>query len=147
GHILAHGPLSRDAQLQQAATLLRGQIRAYGDLIQQGDRLGVIVPRQDDRDLVYQYLEEDPELTGKSQIIRANTGDADDRDFNPAFDSSTPISILTVHACKGIEFRAVHWLFCEDLAWHYNHEHYYTVVTRAKTSLDLYFTTNLPEVL
>jgi hypothetical protein len=54
---------------------------------------------------------------------------------------------MTVQGCKGLEFRAVHWLFCEELRYHHNSEHYYTVVTRAKTSLDLYYTSNLPDIL
>lgn len=55
--------------------------------------------------------------------------------------------ILTVKGCKGLEFRAVHWLFCEQLDHYHSTEHYYTVVTRAKTRLDIYYETALPQEL
>jgi superfamily I DNA/RNA helicase len=138
-------PLSRDRQLELAIGKLKQQIRVYADLIKQGDRLGVIVRRKRDRDAVFSYLEEDSQLVGKSKIIRAK--DEDEADYDPSFDPATPICILTLHGCKGLEFRAVHWLFCDDLSSYNDAEHYYTVVTRAKTSLDIYFTYELPQTL
>jgi superfamily I DNA and RNA helicase len=124
---------------------LKEQIRVYADLIKQGDRLGVIVAWKTDREKVYDYLEGQPALKGKSKIIRAK--DDSDDDYDPSFDPDTPICILTVQGCKGLEFRAVHWLFSDDLSYHHNAEHYYTVVTRAKTSLDIYYTNVLPQTL
>jgi hypothetical protein len=62
GRIDIIGPASRDDLLRQAAEKLRDQIRAYADLIQQGDLLGVIVARQNDREVIFSYLEDDPEL-------------------------------------------------------------------------------------
>jgi superfamily I DNA/RNA helicase len=146
GRIDVHGPLSKDGQLEAAANKLRDQIRAYADLIRQGDLLGIIVARTSDRDVVLTALESDPVLQGKSQIVRARTGDEDD-EYDPTLDSSRPICILTVQGCKGLEFRAVHWLFCEELSTYHNSEHYYTVTTRAKTSLDIYYTRSLPQIL
>jgi hypothetical protein len=145
GRIEIHGPSSRDAILRDMAARLRDQIRAYADLIQQGDLLGVVVARTDDRDLVHSYLENDPELSGKSQIVRARAGRDDSHD--PSISPAAPICILTLKACKGLEFRSVHWPFCEELAGYHNAEHYYTIVTRAKTSLDAYYTRNLPQEL
>ena len=138
-------PLSRDKQLEKAAGKLKEQVRVYADLIKQGDRLGVIVARRKDRETVFNCLEEDAALVGKSKIIRAR--DADDVDYDPSLDEDAPICILTVKGCKGLEFRAVHWLFCDELRSFHNEEHYYTVVTRAKTSLDVYHTRVLPQVL
>jgi superfamily I DNA and RNA helicase len=137
--------LSKDRQLEIAAARLQDQIRVYGDLIRQGDRLGVVVARRDDRDLVFEYLESIPALAGQSKIIRAREDRADN--YDPSFDSDVPICILTVKGCKGLEFRAVHWLFADDLGHHHKPEHYYTVVTRAKTSLDVCFTSGLPQIL
>jgi superfamily I DNA/RNA helicase len=137
--------LTKDQQLEIAATRLQEQIRVYGDLIREGDRLGVIVARKDDRDVVFSYLEAIPALTGKSKIIRSKE-DSDD-DYDPSFDPEAPICILTVKGCKGLEFRAVHWLFADELSHHYKAEHYYTVVTRAKTSLEISFTNVLPQIL
>ena len=146
GRIFPHGPLTADQQLAECATTLKDQVRVYGDLIQQGDRLGVVVARTEDRDRVLAYLEADPDLQGKAKIIRAKRDD-DGRSYDPAFDPDMPICILTVQGCKGLEFRALHWLFSEELSYHHTLEHYYTVVTRAKTRLDVYYTTNLPTAL
>ncbi len=145
GQIEIWGPLHPDRQLEQATTKLKDQVRVYADLIQQGDRLGVVVARKDARDIVFAHFEQDPVLKGKSKIVRARE-DGDDL-YDPSFDPDVPICILTVQGCKGLEFRSVHWLFCEELSRHHNNEHYYTVVTRAKTSLDIYYTKTLPQVL
>lgn len=145
GEIYVNGPLDKKAQMQQAAAKLKDQIRVYGDLIRQGDRLGVIVALTADRDSVFEYFESDETLRGKSKIIRAR--DEHEADYDPRFDPDFPICIVTVSGCKGLEFRAVHWLFCEELNYRYDNETYYTVVTRAKTILDLYYSTELPQEL
>jgi superfamily I DNA/RNA helicase len=137
--------LSKEMQLEKAAETLREQVRVYADLIAQGDRLGVIVARKNDRDVVFEFFEKDPALKGKSKIIRAR--EEDEGSYDPAFDLDVPICILTVQGCKGLEFRAVHWLFCDELRRFHKREHYYTVVTRAKTTLDIYYTTVLPSIL
>lgn len=137
--------LTKDQQLEITASLLRQQIRVYGDLISQGDRLGVIVARKDDREAAFHYLEAIPALAGKSKIIRSREESEDD--YDPSFDPEVPICILTVKGCKGLEFRAVHWLFADELAHYYTLEHYYTVVTRAKTSLNVYSSNALPQAL
>ncbi len=137
--------LTKDRQLEITALRLQEQIRVYGDLIRQGDRLGVIVARKDDREVVFSYLETVQALAGKSKIIRSKE-DSDDA-YDPSFDSDAPICILTVKGCKGLEFRAVHWLFADELSHHHKPEHYYTVVTRAKTSLDVSYTNALPQTL
>ena len=129
GRITIVGPMSADDQLRQLATKLKDQVRAYADLIQQGDRLGVIVARRDSRQVVKDFLDADSQLAGKSQIIRARN--EDERDFSPAFEANKPISILTVAGCKGLGFRAVHWAFCDDLSGYRTAEHYYTVVSRS----------------
>lgn len=138
-------PLPKAKQLELVAQTLEEQIRVYADRIKEGDRLGVIVALKKDRTLIHNYLEERKELKGKSKIMRAKD-DTDDR-YDPSFDADAPICILTVKGCKGLEFRAVHWLFCDESSHFHNPEHYYTVVTRAKTSLDIYYTDLLPQVL
>lgn len=147
GTVNVHDPLPREAQIEQAMQKLKDQVRVYAGLIAEGDKLAIVVARRNDREEVFYHLENDPDLKGKSQVIRAREDSGDDHD--PAFDPETPICILTVKGCKGLEFRSVHWLFCEDLKWSHTNEVYYTVVTRAKTSLDLYYTNQgkLPEVL
>ena len=145
GTIDLHGPLSRERQMAEAAEKLEKQIRVYADLIRQGDRLGVVVAQTDDREVVLDRLEKSNGLQGKVKIIRSKN--ENDTDYEPSFDPATPVCILSVAGCKGLEFRAVHWLFCEDLSHHYDNETYYTVVTRAKTSLDLYYSSALPQAL
>lgn len=147
GRVSVTGPLSRAEQLDRCALTLRDQIRVYGDRIRQGDRLGVIVPRKTDREAVFEALEKVPELRGKSQVMRARTGDADDRNFNPAVNNDCPVLILTAQGAKGLELRAVQWLFSEDLESYYTPEIYYTVVTRAKTSLDIYYMKKIPNLI
>lgn len=145
GHIEAHGPKDESAQINDVTDRLKAQIRAYAGLIQTGDRIGIIVPRKEDRYRVLRHLEHDPALVGKSQIIRARN-ETGDGAYSPEFDPDKPITILTVPASKGLEFRAAHWLFC-DISMYYTIEHYYTVVTRAKTRLDLYYETKLPQAI
>lgn len=135
--------LSKDEQLEIAKEKLKQQIRVYGDLIKMGDRLGIIVALKSDRDVVFQSLEQDDVLRGKSKIIKAKERNEDD----PSFEIDVPICILTVQGCKGLEFRTVHWLFADELKRYRKPEHYYTVVTRAKTSLDIYYTNELPQIL
>lgn len=145
GTIKMHGPLTKEAQVAGAAELIKEQIRVYEDLIRQGDRIGIIVARTEDRDFVSGTLEEDLDLMGKTKILRSRSDENDD--YDPSFDPERPISIVTVQGCKGLEFRAVHWLFCEELRKYHGDEHYYTVVTRAKTRLDVSYTRDLPDVL
>lgn len=137
--------LPENKQMELMANKLEEQIRVYADRIQEGDRLGVIVAYKNNRARVLAYLNGRPKLRGKAKIIRAKEAGFDD--YEPSFEADLPICILTVKGCKGLEFRAVHWLFCDDLSAFHNNEHYYTVVTRAKTSLDVYFTKTLPDVL
>lgn len=146
GTVDDHGPLSPNQQLADAAQRLADQIRVYSGLLGQGDRLGVIVPRITQRADVFAFLEAGPRLAGRCQIVRARTGDDDD-DHDPTLDPERPILIVTTKGVKGLEFRALHWLFCDDLAYYQTPELYYTVVTRAKTRVDLYYSTELPAEL
>ncbi len=143
GEIRTFGPAPKNAQLAEAGKNLKLQIRAYGDLIAGGDRLGVIVAKKAHRQEVLESLEAHDSLSGKCQIVRARELD-EDSDYSPTLDPGKPILILTAAACKGLEFRAAHWLFCDEGNYHFKAETYYTVVTRAKTRLDMYFEKSLP---
>lgn len=136
--------LSRAGQVAGAIAALKDQVRVYADMIAGGDRLGVIVPRKRDRQIVLDAFEATPELRGRSQIVRARSGEKDD-DHDTALDPSKPILIVTAQGSKGLEFRAVQWLFSDDLENLYTPEVYYTVVTRAKTSLDIYYENSMAE--
>lgn len=147
GRIDIHAFANQQACLDDLASRLIDQVRVYGDFLEQGDRLGVIVPRTTHRELVFNHLEAIRSLSGLSQIVRSRSGDPGDTNYSPALNSQKPILILTEQGSKGLEFRAAHWLFVDDLAKHRTDELYYTVVTRAKTSLDLYNTGALPQTL
>jgi superfamily I DNA and RNA helicase len=137
-------PHTKEWQLREATSKLREQVRAYGDFLRDGDRLGVIVARRNDRNLALNHFEDDEQLKGKAKIIKSR--DADE-DYDPSFVPDCPICIVTVKGCKGLEFRAVHWLFADELDRYHDSENFYTVVTRAKTSLDIYYTQFLPNTL
>ena len=145
GSVESVGPLSRDRQMAQAIIRLKSQIRVYADKIVLGDKLGVIVGKTDSRNEVYEHLENDPDLAGTSKIIRAREGPGDQ--YDPSIDPEVQICILTEKGCKGLEFRAVHWLYCDELDHHQNQKDYYTAVTRAKTSITFYYEDQLPQVL
>lgn len=136
---------TKQDQLGDAATKLKEQVRVYSDYLRAGDRIGIIVARREDREEVLEYLERDSDLRDMVQIVRAR--EAGEAAYDPAFAPDRPICILTLKGCKGLEFRTVHWLFCDELSHHHGNEDYYTVITRAKTSLDIYYTATLPDVL
>lgn len=146
GTITIHSnPLTSAQQLETARNRIIQQVRVYEDLIRQGDRIGIVVAPRERRREVFEYFSQDPELKDKVQEVRAR--DAGESAFDPELDSSRPIYILTVAGCKGLEFRALHWLFADDLVHRHTREEYYTVVTRAKTSIDIYYTKTLPPIL
>lgn len=145
GRFDVHGPLGREAQMDACIASLKEQLRVYGDFIEQGDRLGVVVAQRADREALFERMEEDFDLVGRSRIIRARDGSAED-DYAVGF-GAEPISIVTVKGCKGLEFRCAHWLFSESLDWAHNTQHYYTVVTRAKTEMDIYYERALPQAI
>lgn len=145
GSVTPSGPNSKSQQISAAIVKIKQQLRAYSSLIRSGDRIGVFVPRQDDREEVLNAFEADDDLAGKAKIIRSKAAEGD-RDYDPSFDDC-PIAILTELGSKGLEFRATHWLFCDDNKYYKTSEIYYTVVTRAKTSLDMYYRADLPDVL
>ena len=138
------GGLSQEAQLAKCGERIADELRVYQDLIRRGDRLGVLVPRKAQRELVFQYFEGIPELAGKSQIVRAR--DEGERGSS-AISEASQIYILTLKGCKGLEFRCLHWLFSDDLAHRHDREVYYTAVTRAKTALSITAAGPLPNVL
>jgi len=64
------------------------------------------------------------------------------------FGTDTRICVATIHAAKGLEFRALHVAECNDLINRsYERNMAYTAITRAKTSLTLYASAPLPGYL
>ncbi len=125
---------------------LLNQIRVYGDFLAAGEKLGVVVPRKKDREELLQLINENENLAGKAQIVRAWSGNSSDTHV-VELDAGKPILIMTEKGCKGLEFRALHWLFVDRDVAHRTDELYYTIVTRAKTSLDMYHSSSAPAAL
>ncbi len=138
-------PLTKEEQITTAIKRLKQQIRVYADFIEQGDRIGVLVARRRQREEIYERLDEEPDLKNKVQIVRSRS--ERESKFDPILNPQCSVYILTLKGCKGLEFRTVHWLFADDLSYRYRNEDFYTGITRAKTSVHVYFTSSLPPVL
>ncbi|WP_081858388.1 AAA family ATPase [Pseudorhizobium pelagicum] len=130
------GPCSRRAQIEALIASLDIQLDTYNE---PGDLIGVVVRQRSDCDEVFEALEQIGKLSGRSQVFHSGVS-------NRHFSEECRICITTIQSCKGLEFRALHWLFAEDDAY-LTRQKAYTVVTRAKTSLAVYFNNALPEIL
>lgn len=130
------GPLSRQAQINALISALDIQLDTYNE---PGDLIGIVVRRRSDCDTIFQALEQVKKIAGKSAVFHSGIVD---RHFN----EQCRICITTIQSCKGLEFRALHWLFADDDAY-LTRQKAYTVVTRAKTSLAVYYDDALPEIL
>ncbi len=120
-------------QVDEAIRRLTVQVRAYPN---QG--FGILCPKRVLRDSVWAAIQTSP----LASLCLLQSADDSYREF----DSTRPICILTVHAAKGMEFRAVHILAAEALGvW--PREVAFTAITRAKSSLTIYHTAPLPGFL
>lgn len=121
----AHECASRSEQLRSIVAKLETQLRAYPE-----EWLGVLAPTN--------WLLEEFE-----QVV-ASTSIADKvvvhRDGARVFDPDRPIVAMTVYSAKGTEFRAVHLFGAEEFGSYYRRELGFTLVTRAKTVVDCYYT-------
>jgi superfamily I DNA/RNA helicase len=113
------------AQANELIRRVDTQLRAYPE-----EWIGVIAPRNKDVSFIYEQFQKTPLAN------RVSLHDEDSREFNPQL----PIVLLTVHSSKGTEFRAVHFFAADEFGHRYTREKAFTVVTRAKTSLDVYHT-------
>lgn len=133
---LVNRGLSRTEQIAELMASLDVQLDTYNE---PGDLLGVIVWRQDDCDFVYEQLQQSERFRGICRVFHSGVADRQ-------FGEGCRICIVTLQSCKGLEFRALHWLFVDEHP-HLNRERAYTVVTRAKTSLNVYHDGELPSFL
>lgn len=114
-------------QLEVLARSLDLQLDTYND---PSDLIGIVVGRIDECDLVYDYLSGIPKFSGRCAVFHSAIE-------HRRFDEDCKICITTVQSCKGLEFRALHWLFADTVPY-LTRQKAYTVVTRAKTSLTVY---------
>jgi hypothetical protein len=134
---VARGGLSRTEQLDALEDALDLQLDTYND---PGDLIGIIAWRQRDCDLILDFLDRIPRFSGRSRVFHSGVTD---RHFDPR----SRICIVTLQSCKGLEFRALHWLFVDEDGQYLTRQRAYTAVTRAKSSLTVYHNEGLPSFL
>lgn len=116
---------SRNEQMRALVAKLETQLRAYPE-----EWLGVLAPKN----RLLEDFEQFVRGTSIADKVVVHRNGA--RDFDP----NRPIVAMTVYSAKGTEFRAVHLLGAEDFGPHYRRELGFTLVTRAKTVVDCYYT-------
>lgn len=124
---------TRDEQFDKMLEKIKIQLDAFKD-----DTIGIFCGRRDTlEDLRARFNN-----TELAKLVCVHGVD-EDSTFG-----EKPIHVLTIHASKGTEFRAVHLFAVEELAsYPLNRRHLgYTAITRAKTALNVYRTgdTNRP---
>ena len=124
-----------DEQVDELLARLDTQLKAYP-----GEFIGVACPRGEDLTVVIDRLRHSPFA---SQLI-VQTSD----DGYEAFDPQRSICVCRLHSAKGLEFRAFHILAAEGLKkFPMQRELTFMGVTRAKTSLCIYYSGDLPSYL
>jgi superfamily I DNA/RNA helicase len=134
---LALGGLSREKQIERLAEALDVQLDTYNDPT---DLLGVVAWRTDDCDYIYEQLLEYDRFSENTRLFHSGIQ-------GRRFDQGCKICVMTIQSCKGLEFRALHWMFADQHQSWTTRDRAYTVVTRAKSSLTLYHDEPLPAIL
>jgi superfamily I DNA and RNA helicase len=124
---VALGNLSREEQIAKLFQALDVQFDTYNT---PGDLIGVVAWRKDDCDFISAKLRLSERFSRATRVFHSAVP-------GRRFDSDCRICVVTAQGCKGIEFRALHWLFADEPSY-MTRERAYTVVTRAKTSLTVY---------
>ncbi|MBK1880983.1 ATP-binding domain-containing protein [Luteolibacter pohnpeiensis] len=118
---------TRNDQYRAILDRLQTQLRAFPD-----ELLGVILPTNGMIEEFKSYLKD-------SEFFEITSFHSDEG-VNNSFRSDRPIHVLTIHAAKGTEFRAVHIAGGEEIKFPMNRrEVSFTAITRAKTSLSLHY--------
>jgi superfamily I DNA/RNA helicase len=108
---------------------LETQLHAYPN-----ELIGIICPRHEELEAIRSFFKRSP-ISGLCIYQDANSG------YSP-FDEEHPLCFSTVHGTKGLEFTALHILACDtfrDGFYETNRNMTFTAITRAKTSLCLYY--------
>jgi superfamily I DNA/RNA helicase len=121
-----------DEMVQKIIDKLRLQLQAYPD-----EWLGVITPRQEEADAIWARISQS-DIADKAVFYTDRSG--------LLFDSAKNIFVGTMHSAKGLEFRTLHLGAGDYLSRFASRQRYlaFTAVTRAKTSLSIYFKDALP---
>jgi len=130
----AHKCPSLQHQIEIILNKLDVQRQAYPD-----ELIGICCLRNTDVDEVWAAIQSSP-FAAVAVLHKAD-------DHSP-FTPESRICVATVHAAKGLEFRALHLTGFERLqSFSHQRNLSFTAVTRAKTSLSLYYTEKIPTFL
>jgi superfamily I DNA/RNA helicase len=125
-----------DSASQAAAIVpqITEQLRLY-----EGDPIGVLVPRSEDEEAVWNVLHTSPIQNHVQLRLRE-----DDE-----LDLERPVVVSTIHSAKGLEFRVVYLLVADRIVKFRERASRlaFTAVTRAKTGLYVYHERALPDYL
>jgi DNA helicase IV len=123
------------SQVAELIPALQLQMKAYPD-----EHLAVLCPTRSVLRKIWDIL--------SASAVRKNAILQSADDGYAEFDSERPVCVCTIHAAKGLEFRAVHIVDTDSMKKSsLNRNIAYMAVTRAKTSLALYFSKSLPGYL
>ncbi len=123
-----------DDQIADAIKRVTSQTLAYPD-----EYIGIIAPKKEDMLRIANALY-DSDLAD----LCVSQGGGESIEFTP----DKPICICTIHAAKGLEFRATHILGAEKMRNFSNNKNLaFTAVTRTQTALAIYYSGTLPGFL
>lgn len=125
-----HRCRSLDEEIDLVFEKLDDQLKAYPD-----EMIGIISPSKKAVDRVWQRVSRSKYLG-----IASHHGAGQHLSFGP----NIRVCVSTLHTAKGLEYRALHVLNCESFRGRpLPRSLAFTAVTRAKTSLDLYYSGEL----
>jgi len=123
------------AQAALIAGRISRQLEAYPE-----DYIGVVCPRHDELHEMVGHIMAGP------MGARAVAQERNSRFIS--FDHTKPVIMCTLHAAKGLEFRALHLAGLDGIkSFPKQRNMTFTGVTRAKTSLNLYYSQSMPGYL
>ena len=129
-HITIHKCNSLEEEIDRVFEKLDDQLKAYPE-----ELIGIISPSKETIDRVWDRIR-----SSKYRNIASFQGDSQILSFNPV----VRICISTLHTAKGLEYRALHVVGCENFKRRpLPRSLAFTAVTRAKTSLSLYYSGDL----
>lgn len=128
--VLAHRCDSLEEEIEQVLAKLDDQLRAYPE-----ELVGIISPSKEATAEVWRSIS-----SSKYLDIASYQGEGQNISFAPGIQ----ICVSTLHMAKGLEYRALHVVSCENFRRRpLPRSLAFTAVTRAKTSLDLYYSGDL----
>jgi superfamily I DNA/RNA helicase len=129
-----HSCPSMAEQIAKILEKLDVQRQTYPD-----ELIGICCPRNEDAEAVWAAILASP-FASVSVLQKSNE--------HTAFAAGVRVCVSTIHAAKGLEFRALHLAGLERLSsFEFARNIAFTAVTRAKTSLSLYYDDNIPSFL